>query len=76
MTSTQEAKFTAAAGVEPGVLTTGIAMIVSTFLLLWVVWIAKTQFVAWRHGSTDLYGMVSTAVRASVLILLLGWFIR
>lgn len=76
MTSTQEAKFIVAAGVEPSVLTTGIAMIISTFLLLWVAWIAKTQFVAWRHGTTDTYGMISSAVRASVLILLLGWFIR
>lgn len=71
-----DAAFATGAGVEPSVLLAAIAAVVLAPLTLWVAWVAYGQLRAWRAGERSAYDLLWTALRASVLLLLLGLFIR
>ena len=71
-----DAAFTSGSGVAPAGLLLGIAMIVMTLFTLWTAWVAYAQFQLWQTGQGDLYGFLSTILRASLLLLVLGFFIR
>jgi integrating conjugative element protein (TIGR03758 family) len=78
MTNQQTAAFTQATGniATPGQLLLAIAMIFAVIYLLWLVWIVKSQFKAWKTGKGDFYDMIHNVLRAIVVALLLGYFIR
>lgn len=78
MTNQQNAAFTQATGniATPDQLLLAIAMIFAVIYLLWLIWITKSQFKAWRTGQGDFYDMTTNIIRAIVIALLLGYFIR
>jgi integrating conjugative element protein (TIGR03758 family) len=71
-----DAAFTTGAGVEPSALLLAIAAGILTLLTLWVAWVAYGQLRSWRAGYGTLYDLVWTVMRASLLLLVLGFFIR
>lgn len=70
------AAFQAGAGVSASSVLFGIASMIVTLLLVWGVWIAFGQLRAWQEGRASLFDITWTTLRASMLLLLLGWFIR
>lgn len=71
-----DAAFALGSGVAPADLLLGIAMIVMTLFTLWTAWVAYAQFQLWQYGHSDIYTFIWTILRASFLLLLLGFFIR
>lgn len=78
MTNQQTAAFTQATGhiANPGQLLLGIAMVFAVIYLLWLVWITKSQYHAWETRKGDFYDMTASVLRAIVVVLLVGTFIR
>jgi len=72
----QTAAFQAGAGINASDVLLGIAAIIVALLLVWGAWIAFGQLRAWQEGRASLFDMFWTTVRAGILLLLLGWFIR
>ena len=76
MNPAQIGEFTAAAGRGPGELLGLIAAAVIVGFLLWTVWIGYGQLRAWQQGEIGMYDLLWTLMRASIVLLLVGWFIR
>ena len=72
----QATAFQSGSGVTAANLLLSIAAIVMTLLLVWGAWIAIGQLRAWQEGRASLFDMLWTTLRAGMLLLLLGWFIR
>ena len=76
MSGAQAAAFQSGSGVTVANLLLGISAIIMTLLLVWGAWIAIGQLRAWQEGRASLFDMLWTTLRAGMLLLLLGWFIR
>ena len=76
MNAEQIGEFTAAAGHPPRELLDLIAAAVIVGFLLWTVWVGYGQLRAWQQGEIGMYDLMWTLVRASIVLLLAGWYIR
>ena len=76
MTPAQTAAFEAGSGVSPDTLTTGIAGVVLVLVLLWVAWLVLGSFRAWQTGQRSLFELASTAIRGSIVLLVLGFYLH
>jgi integrating conjugative element protein (TIGR03758 family) len=76
MTATQNAAFQAGSGVPPGTLLTAIASVVLVLVLVWVMWVTVGSFRAWQDGQVGLFELVWAALRASIVLLVLGFYLR
>ena len=65
-----------AGGVAAGDLLLVIAMTVMTALTLWTAWVALGQMRAWQEGQATLFDMLWAILRASILLLLVGFFVQ
>lgn len=68
--------FAAGAGVNPADLRLFAASAVAVAMLLWTAWIAYGHYIAWRENRLELMDVTWGIVRAAILTLLLGYFIR
>ena len=71
-----EAAFEAGSGVATTALLAAIAGAVLAPLTLWVAWVTYGALRAWRAGEASLYELLWTVLRASILLLVAGFFIR
>lgn len=76
MTAAQEAAFQAGSGVTAAALLTAIASIVLVLAFVWVIWIAVGSFRAWQDGQISLLDLTWAALRASIVLLVLGFYLR
>lgn len=76
MTSAQEAAFQAGSGVPASVLITGFAAVVLTLALVWGMWVTLGSFRAWQDGQLALFDLVWMTVRAGIVLLVLGFYLR
>ena len=76
MTAAQQTAFQAGAGVTPGMLLTGIASIVLVLAFIWVIWVSLGTFRAWQNGQAMLFDVVWSALRASIVLMVLGFYLR
>jgi integrating conjugative element protein (TIGR03758 family) len=77
MTPEQLAGFEAANhGISADALLLAIAMIVMTFFTLWTAWLAFGQAQGWWGGKVELYDLTWAVLRAAILLLLVGFFVR
>ena len=76
MTPAQTAAFEAASGVTPAALLLAIASVVLTLAFIWVIWIAVGSFRAWKDGQTSLFDLLWATLRASIVLLVLGFYLR
>jgi len=76
MTPAQSAAFQAGSGVTPGTLLTTIASVVVLLTFVWVMWVAVGSFRAWQDGQVALFDLVWAALRASIVLLVLGFYLR
>ena len=76
MTAGQSAAFQAGSGVMPGTLLTAVAGVVLVLVVVWVMWVTLGTFRAWHEGQADLLELVWGALRASIVLLVLGFYLR
>jgi integrating conjugative element protein (TIGR03758 family) len=77
MTPEQLAGFEAATnGIAAPELLLAIAMIVMTFYTLWTVWLALAQARGWWAEQVELYDFLWSVLRATIVLLLVGYFVR
>ena len=76
MTEAQQAAFKAGSGLDASSLLFAIAGSVSVFAILWVAWVTIGAFRAWRLGEIEIYDLMWQAMRAAIVLLILGYYIR
>ena len=76
MTAGQSAAFQAGSGVTPGTLLTAVAGMVLVLVVVWVMWVTLGTFRAWQEGQADLLELTWGTLRASIVLLVLGFYLR
>ena len=76
MSSAQRLAFDLAAGVSASALLLGIASIVIVLTLVWASWVTYGAFRSWQSGDVDLFDVAWSAIRVSILLMVLGFYIR
>jgi len=76
MSPAQIAAFQAGSGVTPGVLLVTIASVVLVLVFVWVIWVTLGSFRAWQDGQVSLFDLIWAALRASIVLLVLGFYLR
>ena len=76
MTPAQSAAFQAGSGITPGTLLTGIAGVVLVLAFVWVIWVTLGTFRAWQDGQVGVLDLAWGALRASIALLVLGFYLN
>ena len=76
MTPAQQAAFQAGSGVTPGTLLLAIASSVLLLVIVWVIWVTLGSFRAWQDGQLALFDLIWAALRASIVLMVLGFYLR
>ncbi len=76
MNPVQLAAFQAASGVNAAVLLLGIASLILMLAFIWVVWVTLGTFRAWQDGNASLFDVAWSAIRASIILMVLGFYLR
>jgi integrating conjugative element protein (TIGR03758 family) len=76
MTAAQNAAFQAGSGFTPATLLTGIASVVLVLAFIWVIWVTLGTFRAWQNGQAALFDVVWATLRASIVLMVLGFYLR
>ena len=76
MTPSQNAAFQAGSGVTPSTLLTAIASVVLVLVFVWVIWVTLGTFRAWQNGQVALFDVIWSALRASIVLMVLGFYLR
>ena len=76
MTPAQNTAFQAGSGVIPSILLIGIASVVLVLAFIWVIWVTLGTFRAWQNGQAVLFDVVWSALRASIVLMVLGFYLR
>jgi integrating conjugative element protein (TIGR03758 family) len=57
-------------------LLTGIASVVLVLAFIWVIWVALGTFRAWQNGQVVLFDVAWNTLRASIVLMVLGFYLR
>jgi integrating conjugative element protein (TIGR03758 family) len=76
MNAAQATAFQTASSVTPAALLLAIAGIVLTLAIVWSAWVAYGSYRAWGNGELTLYDMILACLRAAVLLMVLGFYLR
>ena len=76
MTAAQHTAFQAGSGVPAAALLTGIAGLVVLLVFVWVIWVTLGTFRAWQDGQVSVLDLAWSALRASIVLLVLGFYLR
>jgi len=76
MNPAQLAAFQAASGVTATTLLVGIASIILLLAFVWVVWVTLGTFRAWQDGNATVFDLAWSALRASIILMVLGFYLR
>jgi len=76
MTPAQNTAFQAGSGVTPSTLLIGIASVVLVLAFIWVIWVTLGTFRAWQNGQAALFDVIWSALRASIVLMVLGFYLR
>jgi len=76
MTPAQNTAFQAGSGVTPSTLLIGIASVVLVLAFIWVIWVTFGTFRAWQNGQVVLFDVIWNALRASIVLMVLGFYLR
>lgn len=76
MTGAQQAAFQAAAGVTSSTMLTAIASMVLVLAFIWVIWVTLGTFRAWQEGQATIFDLTWSTLRASIVLMVLGFYLR
>ena len=54
----------------------GIAAVVLVLAFVWVIWVSLGTLRAWQDGQVGVFDLVWGALRASIVLLVLGFYLR
>ena len=57
-------------------LLTGIASVVLVLAFIWVIWVTLGTFRAWQNGQVTLFDVIWATLRASIVLMVLGFYLR
>lgn len=76
MNAQQQLAFEAGSGVTAETLLLAIAGITLSLSFLWVAWVTFGTFKAWQEGNASFFDLVWNVLRASIVLLILGFYVR
>ena len=76
MNAAQLAAFQAASGVAARTLLVGIVSIILLLAFIWVMWVTLGSFRAWQDGKASLFDLTWGVLRASIILMVLGFYLR
>ena len=76
MTTGQSTAFQAGSGMTPGTLLTAIAGVVLVLAFVWVIWVTLGTFRAWQDGQVGVFDLTWAALRASIVLMVLGFYLN
>jgi len=76
MTAAQNTAFQAGSGFTSATLLIGIASVVLVLAFIWVIWVSLGTFRAWQNGQAALFDVVWATLRASIVLMVLGFYLR
>ena len=57
-------------------LLVAIASIVITLTIVWLLWISLGTFRAWQDGNASLFDLTWSVLRATIVLMVLGFYLR
>ena len=60
----------------PATLLTAIAGVVLVLAFVWVIWVTLGTFRAWQDGQVEVFDLTWAALRASIVLLVLGFYLN
>lgn len=76
MSPEQLAAFQAGSGMAAATLLLAIASIVITLTFVWLLWITLGTFRSWQDGNATLFDLTWSVLRASIVLMVLGFYLR
>jgi integrating conjugative element protein (TIGR03758 family) len=76
MTPAQNTVFQAGSGVAPSALLAVIASTVMVLAFVWVIWVTLGVFRAWQEGQASILDVAWGTLRASIVLMVLGFYLR
>ena len=76
MNAQQRLAFEAGSGITPETLLLAIAGTTLTLAFLWVTWMTFGTFKAWQDGNASFFDLVWNVLRASIVLLVLAFYVR
>lgn len=76
MNAAQQIAFQAGSGITPATMLTAIASMVLVLAFVWVIWVALGTFRAWQEGQATLFDLTWSTLRASIVLMVLGFYLR
>ena len=76
MSDAQRLAFQLGSGADAATVLLGIASLVVVLALIWAMWITFGAFRSWQDGSVSLFDVAWSVLRVSILLMVLGYYIR
>lgn len=76
MNTVQKQAFLAGSGVESSAMLLAIKSSLIVLILIWTTWVAVGAFRAWRFGDLEIYDFLWQVMRASIILLVIGFYIQ
>jgi integrating conjugative element protein (TIGR03758 family) len=76
MNAAQQTAFQAGSSVTPATMLTAIASMVLVLAFVWVIWVVLGTFRAWQEGPATLFDLTWSTLRASIVLMVLGFYLR
>lgn len=76
MSAAQQLAFQLASGANATTLLLAIAAIVLTLAFVWSMWVTFGTFRAWQDGASTLFDVAWSALRVSIILMVLGFYLR
>ena len=76
MSNAQRLAFQLGSGAEAASVLLGIASVVLVLALVWAMWITFGAFRSWYDGGASLFDVAWSALRVSILLMVLGYYVR
>lgn len=76
MSDAQRLAFQLGSGTEAATVLLGIASIILVLALVWAMWITFGVFRSWQDGNVSLFDVAWSALRVSIVLMVLGYYIR
>ena len=76
MNAAQQTAFHAGAGIPSTTVLTAVASMVLMLAFVWVIWVVLGVFRAWQEGQVTVFDLAWSALRASIVLMVLGFYVR
>ena len=76
MTDAQRLAFRLGSGADASTVHLGIASAALVLAFVWVLWITFGVFRSWHDGNAQLFDVAWSVLRASIVLMVLGYYLR